>query len=86
MGRGGQAAPVSSVIASYRESTNNLLKVRKHADELIVFDNTAHDGGHRVVAHFTNGELTKAAQTCFRQLDLAPFDRLIWPHLLVNLS
>jgi hypothetical protein len=22
---------------------------------------------------------------CFRQLDLAPFDRLIWPHLLVNL-
>jgi hypothetical protein len=22
---------------------------------------------------------------CFRQLDLAPFDRFIWPHLLVNL-
>jgi hypothetical protein len=21
---------------------------------------------------------------CFRQLDLAPFDRFIWPHLLVN--
>ena len=21
---------------------------------------------------------------CFRQLDLAPFDRLIWPHPLVN--
>jgi hypothetical protein len=22
---------------------------------------------------------------CVRQLDLAPFDRFIWPHLLVNL-
>jgi len=63
MGRGGQAAPVSSVIASYRESTNNLLEVRKHADELIVFDNTAHGRGYRLVAHFTNVELTKAAQT-----------------------
>jgi predicted ABC-type ATPase len=63
MGRGGQAAPVSSVIASYRESTNNLLEVRKHADELIVFDNTVHDRGYRVVAHFMGGELTKTAQT-----------------------
>jgi predicted ABC-type ATPase len=63
MGRGGQAAPVSSVIASYRESTKNLVDVRKYADELIVFDNTAHDRGYRVVAHFTGGELTKAAQT-----------------------
>jgi hypothetical protein len=23
-------------------------------------------------------------ETCFRQLDLAPFDRFIWPHLVVN--
>lgn len=63
MGRGGQAAPVSSVTASYRESTNNLLEVRKHADELILLDNTAHDRGYRVVAHFAGGALTKAAQT-----------------------
>jgi predicted ABC-type ATPase len=61
--RGGQAAPASSVIDSYRESTKNLSEVRKHADELIVYDNTAHDRGYRVVAHFIGGELSKAAQT-----------------------
>jgi hypothetical protein len=54
---------VSSVIASYRESTNKLLEVRKHAGVIIVFDSTAHDRGYRVVADFTNGELAKAAQT-----------------------
>jgi len=61
--RGGQFAPASSVIDSYRESTNNLSEVRKHADELIVYDNTAHNRGYRVVAHFIGGELSKAAQT-----------------------
>jgi hypothetical protein len=25
-----------------------------------------------------------SGNTCFRQLDLAPFDRFIWPHPLVN--
>ncbi len=63
MSRGGQAAPASSVIDSYRESTKNLSEVRRHADDLIVYDNTAHDRGYRVVAHFTGGELSKAAQT-----------------------
>jgi len=33
MSRGGQAAPVSSVIDSYRESTKNLSEVRKHTDD-----------------------------------------------------
>jgi len=61
--RGGKSEPVSSVIDSYRESTKNLAEVRKHADELILYDNTAHDRGYRVVAHFTGGELSKAAQT-----------------------
>jgi predicted ABC-type ATPase len=63
MSRGGQAAPASSVIDSYRESTKNLSEVRKHADELILYDNTAHDRGFRVVAQFTSGKLSKAAQT-----------------------
>jgi predicted ABC-type ATPase len=40
MSRGGQAVPVSSVIDSYRESTKNLSEVPKHADELLVYDNT----------------------------------------------
>ena len=63
MSRGGQAVPLSSVIDSYRESTKNLSKVPQHADELIVYDNTAHRRGFRVVAHFIGGKLSKAAQT-----------------------
>ncbi len=63
MSRGGQAVPVSSVIDSYRESTKNLSEVPKHADELLVYDNTAHHRGFRVVAHFVGGKLSKTAQT-----------------------
>jgi predicted ABC-type ATPase len=55
--------PVSSVIDSYRESTKNLFEVPKHADELLVYDNTAHRRGFRVVAHFIGGKLSKTAQT-----------------------
>ena len=63
MSRGGQAVPVSSVIDSYRESTKNLCEVSKYADELLVYDNTAHRRGFRVVAHFIGGKLSKTAQT-----------------------
>lgn len=63
MSRGGQAVPVSSVIDSYRESTKNLSGVSKHADELLVYDNTAHRPGFRVVAQFVGGKLSKTAQT-----------------------
>jgi predicted ABC-type ATPase len=62
MSRGGQAVPVSSVIDSYRESTKNLSEVPKHADELLVYDNTAHRRGSRVVMHFVGGKLSKTAQ------------------------
>jgi predicted ABC-type ATPase len=61
--RGGRAEAVSTVIDSYREAMKDLAEVRKHADELILYDNTAHGRGYRVVAHFTGGELGKAAQT-----------------------
>ena len=63
MSRGRQAVPISSVIDSYRESPKNLLEVRKHTDDLILYDNTAHRRGYRVVAQFVGGELTKTAQT-----------------------
>ena len=54
---------VSSVIDSYRESAKNLSEVPKHADELLVYDNTAHRHGFRVVAHFIGGKLRKTAPT-----------------------
>jgi len=63
MSRGGQAVPVSSVVDSYREATKNVSEVPKHADELLVYDNTAHRRGFRVVAHFIGGKLSKTAQT-----------------------
>ena len=63
MSKGGKSEDVSTVIDSYRESTKNLLEARKHADEVILYDNTAHDRGYRVIAQFIGGELSKAAQT-----------------------
>jgi predicted ABC-type ATPase len=63
MRRGGKPEPVSSVIDSYQESPKNLTEVCKHTDELVLYDNTAHDRGFRVIAQFTSGELSKAAQT-----------------------
>jgi predicted ABC-type ATPase len=47
---------------SYRESTKNLSEVPKHADELLVYDNTVHRRGFRVVAHFIDGKLRKTGQ------------------------
>ena len=63
MSRGGQAVPMSSVIDSYRESTKHLSEVPQYANELLVYDNTAHRHGFRVVAHFIGGKLGKAGQT-----------------------
>ena len=63
MSRGGQVVHLSSVIDSYKESPKNLPEVPKHADDLILYDNTAHRRGFRVAAEFVGGELTKVAQT-----------------------
>jgi len=60
MSRGGQAVPVSSVFASYGESTKNLPEVLKRTDELIVYDNTVHRRGFRVVAQFTGAICAKS--------------------------
>lgn len=63
MSRGGQVVHLSSVIDSYTESPKNLPEVRKHTDDLILYDNTAHRRGYRVAAEFVGGELSKVAQT-----------------------
>jgi len=57
---------VSSVIDSYRESTKDLSEVPKHADELLVYDNTAHRRGFRVVARFIGGKLSKTTPRRYR--------------------
>ncbi len=36
--------------------------------------------GQRAMPEPTNAEPKNRQRRCFRQLDLAPFDRLIWPH------
>ena len=46
-----------------RGKGKNLSEVPKHADELLVYDNTVHGRGFRVVAHFIDGKLSKTAQT-----------------------
>ena len=63
MSRGGKPETAQSVIDSYRESSRSLAEVCKHADELILYDNTVHNRGYRVVAQFTSGKLSKAAQS-----------------------
>ena len=40
-----------------------LPEVPKHADDVILYDNTAHRRGFRVAARFVGGKLTKVAQT-----------------------
>jgi predicted ABC-type ATPase len=63
MSLGGKPGNAQSVIDSYQESIENLLEVRKRADELIVYDNTVHNRTCRVVCRFQGGELSKATQT-----------------------
>ena len=41
----------------------SLPEARKHADDLLVYNNTADGKGHRLVARFIAGEVVKATQT-----------------------
>ena len=59
MTRGGQSVPLGTIPESYRESMKSLPKARKHADDVLVYDNTADGKGHRLVARFLAGELVK---------------------------
>ena len=59
MGHGGQSVPLAAVPESYEESLKSLPEARKHADDLLVYDNTPDGRGHRLVARFIAGELVK---------------------------
>src|SRR6267143_134943 len=63
MSRGGQAVPLSTIPESYEEAMKSLPEARRHADDLLVYDNTPNGKGHRLVARFIAGELVKTTQT-----------------------
>ena len=63
MSRGGQAVPLSAIPESYEESMKCLPQARRHADDLLVYDNTPDGKGHRLVARFIAGELVKTTHT-----------------------
>ena len=59
MSRGGQSVPLETIPDSYHEAMKNLPNARRHADDLLVYDNTPNGRGHRLVARFIAGELVK---------------------------
>jgi predicted ABC-type ATPase len=63
MSRGGQSVPLNTIPESYEQSMNSLREAQKHADDLLVYDNTPDGKGHRLVARFIAGELVKTIHT-----------------------
>lgn len=63
MSRGGQSVPLSTIPQSYEESMKSLPVARKHADDVLVYDNTPDGRGHRLVARFVAGELVKVTHS-----------------------
>jgi predicted ABC-type ATPase len=61
MSRGGQSVPLGAIPESYEESMRSLQEARKHADDVLVYDNTPDGRGHGLVACFIAGELVKTA-------------------------
>lgn len=59
MSRGGQSVPLETIANSYEDAMKNLPNARRHADDLLVYDNTPNGRGHRLVARFIAGELVK---------------------------
>jgi predicted ABC-type ATPase len=63
MSRGGQSVPLSTIPESYAQSLKSLPEARKHADDVLVYDNTPDGKGHRLVARFIAGELVKVTHS-----------------------
>lgn len=60
---GGSFAPISRIPDDFSQGLKQLTTIRKMADDLMLFDNTAHGRGVRLVAHFHEGQLVKLART-----------------------
>ena len=54
---GGQLVPLHAIPESYEQSLKSLPEARKHADDVLVYNNTTDGKGHRLVARFIAGEL-----------------------------
>jgi predicted ABC-type ATPase len=63
MSHGGQLVPLGTIPESYEESMKSLPEARRHADDLLVYDNTPNGRGHRLVARFIAGELVKTTRS-----------------------
>jgi predicted ABC-type ATPase len=63
MSQSGQGVPLGTIPESYEEAMRSLPEARKHADDLLVYDNTENGRGHRLVARFIAGELVKTTNT-----------------------
>jgi predicted ABC-type ATPase len=59
---GGRFAPISRIANDFTRALNQLPKVKKLTDDLILFDNTTHGRDARLVAHFRGGNLVKLAR------------------------
>ena len=63
MAHGGQSVPLTTIPESYEESLRSLPEARKHADDVLVYDNTPDGKGHRLVARFISGELVRVTHS-----------------------
>jgi len=59
---GGPFAPVSRIPQDYSDGLEQLPKVKTQVDDLILFDNTPHGRGMRLIAHFRERGLVKLAR------------------------
>jgi predicted ABC-type ATPase len=59
---GGSFAAMARIADDYAHGLKHLPNAKKLADDLMLFDNTTHGRGHRLVAHFHAGELMKLAR------------------------
>ena len=60
---GGPFAALARIHDDYVHGLKHLPEAKKLADDLMLFDNTTHGRGHRLVAHFHAGELMKLARS-----------------------
>jgi predicted ABC-type ATPase len=60
---GGPFAALARLPDDYVHGLKHLPEAKRLSDDLMLFDNTTHGRGHRLVAHFHAGELMKLARS-----------------------